>query len=100
MRLHVAGFAALYLVASCASPEPEAITTEPRYDKFGNYECEVIPGTNTCVPDDDEDPCILPDGSVAPPGVECPPPERGDDDDDSSTTGGGRPSTPGTGARP
>lgn len=93
MRLHVAAFAALYLVASCGSPEPEAITTEPRYDKFGNYECDVIPGTNTCVPDDD--PCILPDGSIAPPGVICPPPGRGDD---SSTTGGG--STPGTPGRP
>ncbi|SHG43319.1 hypothetical protein [Cognatishimia maritima] len=94
MRHHIAALAALYFVAACAAPAPEPIKGEPRYDKFGNYECDIIPGTNTCIPDDDEEPCFYPDGTPVPPGIPCFPPPTGDDDDDSSTSGGG--TTPGT----
>lgn len=103
MQRFFASISTLVFVAACAAqPEPEPIRGEPTYDKFGNYECDVIPGTNTCIPSDDEEPCLLPDGSPAPPGYICPP-DGGRDpgDDDSSTSGGGRPTgTPGTPGRP
>ncbi|MDC0738593.1 hypothetical protein N6L24_09895 [Cognatishimia sp. SS12] len=97
MRIIFATLSTAALVAACAAPPPEPIQSEPRYDKFGNYECDVIPGTNTCLPPDDDTPCILADGTVLPPGTPCPP-DGGRDPDDSSTGGGT--STPGTPGRP